>query len=119
MVARDLVASWLNYLGGSFVGDADDPGSARHYMDEGIAWLLQTSANHDHVLVPSTDFTSGTKQPTSGSSWNTGFDFNGVAGVQNDVPVSGDILGDAVDLDILGGGTIHTGLDHYNNHGFI
>ena len=24
MLARDLVASWLNYLGGSYVGDPDD-----------------------------------------------------------------------------------------------
>lgn len=121
MVARDLVASWLNFLGGSYVGAPGDKDSPRHYMDEAIAWLLQTSANHDHVLSAADDFTALTKVGTSTTEWNTGFDFNGTSGVQNDVPATGDVLGlDATpDLDILGGGQIHTGLDHYNNFGFV
>ena len=37
MVARDLVASWLNYLGGSFVGAANETDSAAITGREGIA----------------------------------------------------------------------------------
>ena len=118
MLARDVVASWLNYLGGSFVGDSDDPDSAMHYIDEATAWLIETT-NQDHILTKA-ELTTATKVGTSTSPWSTGFDFNGIPGVQNDVPPAGQHeLGDDVNLDILGGGTIHTGLDHYNNFGFI
>ena len=92
-------------------------------MDEAIAWLLKTDANHDHVLSltgGTNDFTTATKVPTNGAAWNTGFNFNATAGVQNEAPASGDILGQGVNLDIIGGGLIRMGgLDHYNNFGFV
>lgn len=118
VMARDAIASWLNYLGGSYVGNADDPNSARHYIDEATAWLGQTPAGSDHVLTFS-ELTSAGKVPQNSPAWQTGFDFDGTAGVQNDFPSSGDVLGPSVNLDILAGSLIHTGLDHYNNFGFV
>ncbi len=119
MLARDTVASWLNYLGGSHVGDSDDPNSAMHYIDEAVAWLIEATTNEDHLFTKA-ELTTATKVATNTAAWNTGYDFNGTAGVQHDLPAAGEHdLGDDVNLDILGGGTIHSGLDHYNNHGFI
>ncbi|HVJ71123.1 MAG TPA: hypothetical protein VM531_06410 [Sphingomicrobium sp.] len=119
MLARDVVASWLNYLGGSFVGDSDDPSSAMHYIDEGVAWLIEATTDENHLLTKS-DLSAGTKVATNSAAWNTGYDFNGTPGVQHDLPAFDEHdLGDDVNLDIIGGGTIHAGLDHYNNFGFI
>ena len=52
LIARDVIASWLNYLGGSYVGDSDDEGSAMHYIDEATAWLIQTTSG-DHIFLKS------------------------------------------------------------------
>jgi hypothetical protein len=122
-LSRDMVASWLNYLGGSEVENSDDPNSAMHYIDEATAWLIETT-NHDHVLNLSGFFgelTAGTKVVKSGFAWQDGFDFDGdaVKG-ENMVPAAGQHdIGAGTTLDILGGSAIHTGLDHYNNYGFI
>lgn len=118
MLARDLVASWLNYLGGSFVGDSDDPNSAMHYMDEALAWLLETTSG-DHVLTR-TELTAGTRVATSSEEWGQGFNFDGDGLVgENVAPVSGHDIGDDFDIDVMAGSVIHAGLDHYNNFGFI
>lgn len=119
MLARDAIASWLNYLGGSFVGDSDDPNSAMHYIDEAVAWLIEATTDENHILTKA-ELSAATKVGTNTSPWNTGYDFNGNPGVQHDLPAPGEHdLGDDVNLDILGGGALHTGLDHYNNYGFI
>jgi hypothetical protein len=119
VLARDVVASWLNYLGGSYVGISDDPNSAMHYIDEATAWLRQTT-NGDNRLQLS-ELTAGTKVAQSSSAWAQGFDYDldGIRG-ENMVPLAGEHdLGPGTSLDILGGSAIHSGLDHYNNHGFI
>jgi hypothetical protein len=118
-LARDMVASWLNYLGGSYVGVANDPNSAMHYLDEATAWLINTTTNHDHVLTVS-ELTAGSKVAQSTSPWGQGFDFDGdaVKG-ENMVPVSGHDIGLGTTLDIMAGSVIHSGLDHYNNFGFV
>ena len=119
-LSRDMVASWLNYLGGSFVGDSDDPNSAMHYLDEATAWLIETTSDHNHVLTVS-ELSAGTKVAQNGSAWQEGFDYDGdlVKG-ENMVPAAGQHdIGLGTTLDILGGSAIHTGLDHYNNFGFI
>jgi hypothetical protein len=118
-LARDVVASWLNYLGGSYVGVSNDPNSAMHYIDEATAWLRQTT-NGDNRLQLS-ELTGGTKIAQSSSAWTQGFhyDLDGIKG-ENMVPLAGEHdLGQGTMLDILGGSAIHSGLDHYNNHGFI
>jgi len=120
VLSRDMIASWLNYLGGSYVGDSDDPNSAMHYIDEATAWLIETTSDHNHVLRVD-ELTAGTKVAQSSSAWQNGFDYDGdaVKG-ENMVPAAGQHdIGLGTTLDILGGSTIHTGLDHYNNNGFI
>lgn len=119
-LSRDMIASWLNYLGGSYVGDSDDPNSAMHYIDEATAWLIETTSNQNHVLTKA-ELTAGTKVAQSSSAWSQGFDYDGdaVKG-ENMVPAAGQHdIGLGTTLDILGGSTIHAGLDHYNNFGFI
>ncbi len=119
-LARDVVASWLNYLGGSYVGVSDNPNSAMHYIDEATAWLIQTTADHNHVLTVS-ELTTATKVLQSSSAWGQGFDFDGdsIKGEnQTPTPPSHDI-GLGTTLDIMAGSVIHTGLDHYNNFGFV
>jgi hypothetical protein len=120
VLSRDMVASWLNYLGGSYVGDSDDPNSAMHYLDEATAWLIETTSDHNHVLTVS-ELTAGTKIAQSGWAWQYGYDFDGDnVGGENMVPAAGQHdIGAGTTLDILGGSAIHTGLDHYNNYGFI
>jgi uncharacterized repeat protein (TIGR01451 family) len=119
MVARDLVASWLNVLGHTPAGDAQDLDSVRHYIDEGIAWLIQTT-NGNHVLA-----TDELKQPfpvpTSASPWQAGYDGNGdlTKGGNMVSAAFPDILGGPTATDILAGSVIHTGLDHFNNFGFV
>jgi len=39
MLGRDMVASWLNYLQGSGFGDASDPNSPHHYLDDAIDFM--------------------------------------------------------------------------------
>ena len=119
-LSRDMVASWLNYLGGSYVGDSDDPNSAMHYLDEATAWLIETTSDHNHVLTKA-ELTAGTKVAQTSSAWHGGFDYDGdaVKG-ENMLPAAGQHdIGLGTTLDILGGSTIHAGLDHYNNYGFI
>lgn len=119
MLARDVVASWLNHLGGSYVGESDDPGSAMHYVDEATAWLMETT-DRNHVLTRS-ELVSGNTVATSSSAWNQGFDFDlDLIKGENHVPLAGEHdIGWGTTLDILGGAAIHSGLDHYNNFGFV
>ena len=117
-LARDVVASWLNYLGGSYVGTANDPNSARHYLDEATAWLMQTTTDHNHVFTVA-ELTAASAIKQSGAEWGQGFDgtdANTIKG-ENQHPVSGDVIGGG--LDIMAGNAIHSGLDHYNNTGWV
>ena len=101
-----MIASWLNYLGGSFVGDSDDADGAMHYIDEAVAWLIEATTNENHIFTRA-ELTAGTKVATNSAAWQIGYDFNGTAGVQHDLPAASQHdLGDDVNLDILGGGTL-------------
>jgi hypothetical protein len=124
MLARDLVASWLNYLAGSYVGDPNNatPNSVVRYVDAAVAWLQQTTDGNQIFLK--SELTSGTKVGTSTAKWTTGIDLDDLGTAVNPgIPAAGQhdfvIAGANNDIDILGGGTLHTGLDHYNNFGFI
>jgi len=124
MLARDLVASWLNYLGGSYVGNPDNATSTSvvHYIDEAVAWLQQTTDGNQIFLK--SELTSLTKVGTSTPKWNTGIDLDDIgAAVNPGMPAAGQhdfvLPGANNDIDILGGSQLHTGLDHYNNFGFI
>ena len=101
------------------VGSAQDPDSVRHYIDEATAWLIQTT-NGDHVLA-NTDLSASSAIPMSSSPWQTGYNFGGTSAWGENMvpPVGSDILGSATSTDILAGSVIHSGLDHFNNFGFI
>lgn len=118
MLARDVVASWLNFLGGSYVGDSDDEGSAMHYVDEAVAWLIETT-DGDHFLTRN-ELLLGGWVATNDDEWKYGFDFDEdmIVG-ENVAPATGHDIGDAFDIDVMAGALIHAGLDHYNNYGFI
>jgi hypothetical protein len=117
-VGRDVVASWLNYLGGSHVGESDDPNSAMHYIDEALAWLIRTT-DQDHVLSIA-ELSTG-KVPHSTGPWKKGYDFdgNGIRGENMTPAADFHDIGIGTDLDIMSGSAIHSGLDHFNNHGFV
>jgi uncharacterized repeat protein (TIGR01451 family) len=119
LVARDLVAAWLNVLAHTPAGSAQDTDSVRHYIDEGVAWLIQTT-NGNHVLANS-DLSSGTAIAMSKPAWGTGYDFGGTSAPgENMLPPPGsDVLGMLTSTDIMAGSVIHSGLDHFNNFGFI
>jgi len=97
VLGRDEVATWLNFLNGNGIGQASDPNSPRHYIDDAAQWLDKTGAvAGDHKLSVSADLTSATAVKTSSATWQQ--------------PQFG--------LD-LSGAALHSGLDEYNNHGTI
>jgi hypothetical protein len=93
VLGRDAVATWLNYLAGNPIGDATDPNSPQHYLDEGIDWLQATNG--------------GTAADTFGD-WGGGAAVkqSGTTAWTNPMPGVPD-----------SGNTIHTELDTYNNTG--
>ena len=93
MLARDEVATWLNFVNGNGIGDASDPHSPHHYIDDAARWLDQTT-NGDHKLTVAELSTGAVK--ASSATWQQ--------------PLPG--------LD-LSGAALHSGLDEYNNHGTI
>ena len=95
VLGRDDVATWLNYLAGNGIGDASDPNSPRHYIDDSVQWLDHTTGG-DHTLSVATDLTPGTAVAASSATWQQ--------------PQFG--------LD-LSAAAVHSGLDEYNNHGTI
>ena len=96
ILGRDMVASWLNYLQGSGFGDASDPNSPHHYLDDGIDWMQIYSGMNAGGLNESYDQLklSGPIIKTSSAIWNT--------------PVSG------IDHSAQ---QVHNALDYYNNTG--
>ena len=96
ILGRDMVASWLNYLQGSGFGDASDPNSPHHYLDDGIDWMQIYSGMNAGGLNESYDQLklSGPIIKTSSATWNT--------------PVSG------IDHSAQ---QVHNALDYYNNTG--
>jgi hypothetical protein len=96
ILGRDMVASWLNYLMGSGFGDASDPQSPHHYLDDAIDWMQIYSGNTAGGLNESFDSfkLTGSIIKTSSATWNT--------------PVSG------IDHSAQ---QMHNALDYYNNTG--
>jgi hypothetical protein len=98
VLARDTVATWLNYLAGNPIGDASDPNSPHKYLDQAIDWLQvenggTNSSHFEH-------WGGGSAVKASSAAWNVGLeDENATAGPE------------------LAGNLIHQELDFYNNTG--
>jgi len=96
MLGRDMVASWLNYLQGSGFGDASDPQSPHHYLDDTIDWMqiyVGTNSGGNTETFDKLKL-SGSAIKTNTATWNT--------------PQSG------IDHSA---GQMHSALDYYNNTG--
>ena len=96
MLGRDMVASWLNYLQGSGFGDASDPQSPHHYLDDTIDWMQIFVGTNSGGTTETFDKLklSGSAIKTNTATWNT--------------PQSG------IDHSA---GQMHSALDYYNNTG--
>jgi len=96
MLGRDMVASWLNNLQGSGFGDASDPQSPHHYLDDAIDWMQIYSGNTAGGTTETFDTfkLAGPAIKTSSATWNT--------------PQSG------IDHSAS---QMHSALDYYNNTG--
>jgi uncharacterized repeat protein (TIGR01451 family) len=96
ILGRDMVASWLNELQGSGFGDASDPQSPHHYLDDAIDWMQIYSGTTNGGTTETFDTFKllGSIIKTSSAIWNT--------------PVSG------IDHSAS---QMHSALDYYNNTG--
>ncbi|WP_436167523.1 hypothetical protein, partial [Bosea sp. LjRoot9] len=95
MLARDAVATWLNFLAGNPSSDGNaatvDPA---HLLDDAITWLNKTSGNDGDLEL--TELTAATKIATSSATWQSpAFGIDHAASV------------------------LHTELDGYNNNGKV
>ncbi|MDP2356767.1 MAG: SdrD B-like domain-containing protein, partial [Beijerinckiaceae bacterium] len=99
-LARDAIATQLNFLAGNPSGDPSDPTSPEAYLDQAILWLSTYDKNDDGTL---TIGELGSHKASS-KEWQKGIDTDG--NVSNG-------------YEILAGATIHTALDQYNNDGSI
>jgi uncharacterized repeat protein (TIGR01451 family) len=68
MLARDVVATWLNFLAGNGVGTAADEWSPRHYEDDAIIWL--TGKTNGDFQLTKTELSSNPVS-TSSAAWTT------------------------------------------------
>ncbi|MER8574212.1 hypothetical protein NKH19_11960 [Mesorhizobium sp. M1338] len=98
VLARDAVATWLNYLAGNPIGDATDPNSPHKYLDQAIDWLQVTNGGNssDHFE----DWGGGNAVKASSAAWNVGLDAESLTAGSE-----------------LAGNLIHQELDFYNNTG--
>jgi hypothetical protein len=75
VLARDEVATWLNFLAGNPIGDADtDSLSPQYFLNEGIDWLQATNGG----LATDTfgDWGGGQPVKTSSPTWQVAIDGN-------------------------------------------
>ncbi|AOO81288.1 hypothetical protein BHK69_13185 [Bosea vaviloviae] len=95
MLARDAVATWLNFMAGNPSSDGNaatvDPA---HLLDDAITWLNKTSGNDGDLELA--ELTAATKIATSSATWQS--------------PAFG--IDHAASL-------LHTQLDGYNNNGKV
>jgi hypothetical protein len=98
VLERDMIATWLNFLAGNPIGEASDPLSPHHFLDEGIDWMQYTNG-------PSTatfgDWGGGPAVKTSSATWQA--PVNDTSAANNDTTVAAAV--------------IHEELDTYNNTG--
>jgi hypothetical protein len=115
-LARDVVASWLNYLAGNPIDTANPTDKdARYYINEGVDWLQALTPDEntpkdgkgDGALSQMTGSTVISPR-VNGQFWNTGIASAAVLpGPYN--------LNTAAGFPIDAGNVIHTQLDRYNN----
>ncbi|MBZ9734859.1 hypothetical protein LB522_15790 [Mesorhizobium sp. CA9] len=98
VLARDAVATWLNYLAGNPIGDASDPNSPHKYLDQAIDWLQVTNGGNSSSHFE--DWGGGSAVKASSTAWNVGLDAESVTAGSE-----------------LAGNLIHQELDFYNNTG--
>jgi uncharacterized repeat protein (TIGR01451 family) len=103
ILGRDVVATWLNYLADNGIGDASDPNSPRHFLNDAIDWFQRyaSDANNnsgDHQAT----FQYDPAVKTNTAGWQ--MPFNGTGG------------NDPIDHSAS---AIHSALDGYNNSGMI
>ena len=98
-IGRDLVATWLNYLNGTNVGDASDTGSPHHYIDDAIDWMQVYGGKNTSNTDESFDSykSNHTKVTTSSAAW----------------------IGTPIAWIDHSGAQIHNALDEYNNFGTV
>ncbi len=120
-LARDLVATWLNFLSGNpidtvVVGDKD----TKYYIQEGIDWLQALTPDEntpkdgkgDGALNQLTNSTVSSPVITAGSSyWNSGI--SSASGLPSPYNLNTSVI-----YPVDAGNAIHTALDNYNNTGF-
>ena len=105
MLGRDVVATWLNFLAGNPIGDASDPASPKHYINDAVNWLQTFGGKAGNGMATLTDnvktetfdvYDAGhIAVKTSSAQWNT-------------AQFAGDPHSAAQE---------HSALDYYNNTG--
>ncbi|TWT13897.1 DUF11 domain-containing protein [Reyranella sp. CPCC 100927] len=104
MLARDAVASWLNYLAGNPIGTVDPSDGAyspREGLNDAIDWLQVTTGGNNTTTFGNWPG-GGASIKQNSAAWNTGLETEAArAGVEP------------------GGNYIHQQLDEYNNTGSI
>jgi len=100
-IGRDVVATWLNYLMGSPVGNASDTNSPAHFINDAVNYLqVFGDASSGNTNNPSEVFdkysSSHVAVKTSTAFWNSNFPGGDHSGAQ-----------------------IHSALDVYNNTGTV
>ena len=108
MLGRDVVATWLNFLAGNNIGDADtDAKSPQHYIDDAIDWMQTFGGKNGNGAQ--NDLTDNIKTES--------FDIYDPAHatVKTSTPQwkSPQFLPD----DPHSAAQLHNALDYYNNHG--
>ena len=99
VLARDAVATWLNFLAGNPIGDASDPNSPHKYLDQAIDWLQVTNGGN------------------AGSTWENWGGGSAVKAGGNTIWNNASNTENATAGNELPGDTIHSELDFFNNTG--
>jgi uncharacterized repeat protein (TIGR01451 family) len=98
-IGRDVVATWLNYLMGSPIGDTSDTNSPAHFIQDAVNYL-QTFGD-----------SSSSNTYNAGEVWDTYAANHGAVKTSTGL-WNNNIVGDS-------GAQIHSALDGYNNTGTV
>jgi protocatechuate 3,4-dioxygenase beta subunit len=98
VLARDAIATWLNFLAGNPIGDPSDEDSAAYYLDEAVDWLIKyVNDNQSGGNALTLDEMRDHNIKTTSNAWQIGTSDDGIES----------------------GADIHSALDQYNNDGSI